>query len=78
MIRVAVVYLLVCSAFIGILAAFRTPVTPVAVLLPLIVWPDIAILTGLGKFSTRAAWFCRLAGMAAFLWVFIARFVQVP
>lgn len=77
MIRSAGVYVLVFAVFAAVLAAIRAPITPAIVFLPLIVWPDLSLLTGLGKMDHRSAWVCRLAGMAALLWTYAHKFIKM-
>lgn len=75
MLRLALVYLLVCMVFYGILTVIHARITPAVVVLPLIVWPDVVLLSGLGRMDHRSTWICRILGMCALLWTYALKFI---
>ena len=75
MVRMALAYLIVFGVFAGILAAIHARMTPAVALLPMTVWPDVMLLSGLGKLDHKAAWICRIVGMGAILWTYAAKFI---
>jgi hypothetical protein len=76
MIRSALLYLTVFAVITSALIVVRARITPAVVFLPLLIWPDVTLLCGLGKMERRASIACRMMGLAAFFVSLLAKVLR--